>query len=114
VRTLAVRILETQGYRVLTAVDGTDALEVARAHAGTIHLVLTDVIMPNLSGPELARRLTLQFPHLRVLFMSGYSDEAVVRHGLLDAQVFFIQKPYTPSGLTQKIRQVLDTEVVDR
>ena len=113
VRALAVRILEARGYRVLTAADGQEALTVAGAHAGMIDLVLSDVIMPNVGGPELARHLKVLFPQLKVVFMSGYTDDAVVRHGLLDAQVSFIQKPYTPAGLAQKIRQVLDAEIVD-
>ena len=73
-----------------------------------IDALLTDVIMPNTSGPELASQLTSRFAHLKVLFMSGYTDDAVVRHGLLQADVAFIQKPYTPVALAQKLRAVLD------
>jgi CheY-like chemotaxis protein len=109
VRALASRTLEMHGYRVLQASDGKDALDVAGRHGdGAIDLVLSDVVMPNLSGPELVARLRARFPHLKVLFMSGYTDEAVVRHGLLDAQVSFVQKPYTPSDLAQRVRKVLD------
>jgi PAS domain S-box-containing protein len=108
VRRLSVRSLQMHGYIVLTAVDGQDALRVIDAHEGAVDLLLTDVVMPNMSGPELARALQQRFPGLKVLFMSGYTDDAVVRHGLLQAEVSFIQKPYTPRGLAQRIRQVLD------
>lgn len=108
VRGLARTSLQMHGYTVLTAVDGQDALRVAEAHRGPLDLVLTDVVMPNLSGPALAAALAARFPRLKVLFMSGYTDDAVVRHGLIEAEVAFIQKPYTPMALVQKVRQVLD------
>ncbi|HMV99167.1 MAG TPA: response regulator [Acidobacteriota bacterium] len=105
---LAVTSLKMYGYKVLTATDGKEALQMVRSTSGLVDLVLTDVVMPNMSGPDLARMLQIQFPHLKILFMSGYTDDAVVRHGLLEADVAFIQKPYTPLGLVQKVRQVLD------
>jgi FixJ family two-component response regulator len=71
-------------------------------------LLLTDVVLPKMSGPELAAEVKCVHPEARVLFMSGYTDDAVVRHGLLEAEVEFIQKPYTPAGLIKKVRQVLD------
>jgi two-component system cell cycle sensor histidine kinase/response regulator CckA len=108
VRGMALTSLQMHGYKVLTATDGKDALRIIQAHGGSLDLVLTDVVMPNLSGPELARNLQIQFPQVKVLFMSGYTDDAVVRHGLLEADVSFIQKPYTPLALARKVRQVLD------
>jgi len=108
VRGLAQLTLQLHGYTVLTALDGEDALRVVQSHDAPIDLVLTDVVMPNLSGPELARSLKTRLPQAKVLFMSGYTDDSVVRHGLLEHNVFFIQKPYTPIGLAQKVRQVLD------
>ena len=108
VRGLALMILREKGYTVLTAVDGRDALKVVEAHVGPLDLVLTDVVMPRMGGPELARTLKQQFPDVKVLFMSGYTDDAVVRHGLLEADVSVIQKPYTPTGLARKVREVLD------
>ena len=108
VRRLALRCLEMNGYTALTAVDGTDALRVVADHTGPLDLVLTDVVMPNMGGPELVRGLRAQIPELKVLFTSGYTDDAVVRHGLLQANVAFLQKPYTPMALAQKLRHVLD------
>jgi CheY-like chemotaxis protein len=108
VRGLALMSLSMHGYRVLTANDGKDALRVVQAHPGVIDLVLTDVVMPNVSGPELAQVLRARKPRIKFLFMSGYTDDSVVRHGLLQAEVSFIQKPYTPLGLARKVRQVLD------
>ncbi len=108
VRGLASISLRSHGYHVLTAVDGEDALKVAHEYDGAVDLVLSDVVMPKLSGPELVRALKARLPRLKVLYMSGYTDDAVVRHGLLEANVSFIQKPYTPLQLARKVRQVLD------
>jgi DNA-binding NtrC family response regulator len=88
---------------------GKAALEVARRHAAPIHLLLTDVVMPGLSGRELAARLLEIHPETRVLYMSGYSDEAIARHGVLDPGVPFLEKPFGPDALTSKVRQVLDS-----
>jgi two-component system cell cycle sensor histidine kinase/response regulator CckA len=108
VRKMALISLQMHGYKVLTATDGKDALQIMQTYGEPLDLVLTDVIMPNVSGPELARNLQVQFPQVKVLFMSGYTDDAVVRHGLLEADVSFIQKPYTPTELARKVRQILD------
>src|SRR6266550_6057633 len=108
VRVLAQKVLERAGYRVVVAVGGADALALAERHAGPIHLLLTDVVMPEMNGRELARRLAALRPGLRVLYMSGYADEAVAQHGVLDPGTAFLQKPFTPEGLAKKVRGVLD------
>ncbi len=107
VRRLVAQSLRKQGYTVLPATDGLNALEVLADGDARIDLLLTDVMMPNLSGAELARRIGARFPSVKVLFMSGYTDDAVLRHGLIEERVAFIQKPYTPSQLARKIREVL-------
>lgn len=108
VRSLAQSILEQHGYHVLAARDGVQALQIAIDYSGPIDLLLTDVVMPGLSGPELTQRLLCHQAAVKVLYMSGYTDDAVVRHGLLTADVSFIQKPYTPASLARKVRLVLD------
>ncbi|AMY09890.1 Blue-light-activated protein [Luteitalea pratensis] len=108
VRELLLRSLARHGYTLLTANDGHDALRVATRHKGGIDLVLTDVVMPHMGGPELVTSLRTRLPAVKALFMSGYTDDAMVRHGLLMADVSFIQKPYTPLALARKIRDVLD------
>ena len=108
VRGAAREILLRSGYTVLVAQDASDATQQAEAHAGTIHLLLSDVVMPQLSGPELAKRLTAHRPEMKVLCMSGYTDDSIVRHGVLDAQVAYIQKPISFEALAAKVRQVLD------
>jgi PAS domain S-box-containing protein len=112
VRSMALVSLQMHGYTVLTATDGEDALRLVKEHSESLDLVLTDVVMPKVSGPELAGTLRAEFPHVKVLFMSGYTDDAVVRHGLLEADAPFIQKPYTPLALAQKVRQVLDAKII--
>ncbi|HEX4600630.1 MAG TPA: response regulator [Gemmatimonadales bacterium] len=108
VRVLARRVLEQAGYRVLAAAGGAEALALAERHTGPIHLLLTDVVMPEMNGRELMRQLLARRPDVRVLYMSGYADEAIARHGVLDPGTAFMQKPFTPGALTRKVRQVLD------
>lgn len=108
VRNLACRILRSQGYNVLEANTGREALAICDTHPGTIHLVLTDVVMPEMNGRQLAEQLRHGKRPLKVLFMSGYTDDAVVRHGLLEADTNFLQKPFSPTTLTQKVRGILD------
>jgi PAS domain S-box-containing protein len=108
VRGLAQRILEQAGYRVIAANGGEEALALCETHTEPIDLLLTDVVMPQTSGKQLAERLTALRPQTKVLFMSGYTDEAIVHHGVLDTNVEFIQKPFTPTALAKKVRQVLD------
>ena len=108
VRTIALSILRRQGYNVIPAQNGGEALLVCERHPQPIDLLLTDVVMPHMSGPELAKRLAVTRPRMRVLCMSGYTDDSIVRHGVLDARVAFIQKPITPASLAKKVREVLD------
>ncbi|CAN5192842.1 hypothetical protein BH10PLA2_BH10PLA2_10590 [soil metagenome] len=108
VRTLILTGLKMLGYRVLVASDGEDALRVASSHMGSIEVLLTDVIMPNMKGPQLAEQLRVRFPQMHILFMSGYTGDAVVRNGLLQPGTEFIQKPCTPSMLALKLRHLLD------
>jgi CheY-like chemotaxis protein len=101
-------ILRAHGYTVVLAADADEAERLAREQTGPFHLLLTDVVMPGRGGRELADRLAAARPGLRVLYMSGYTDDAVVRHGVLEAGVDFIQKPFTPGALARKVREVLD------
>ena len=107
-RELTRDILLGHGYRVLTAGDGVQALRLAEAHEGPIHLLLTDVVMPRMSGKELADKLRLGRPELRVLFTSGYTDDAVVRHGVLAEGIHFLSKPFETEALARKVREVLE------
>ncbi len=108
VRELTRRILETAGYDVLTAADGEEALRLWERRDASIHMVLTDVIMPGMSGRELAERLKASDPAMKVLYMSGYTDNAIVHHGVLDDGTHFIEKPFTVLELARKVREVLD------
>ena len=108
VRLLARKVLEQAGYRVLVAAGGKEALAAAEAHEGPIDLLMTDVVMPEMSGRTLTRRLTQRHPGIKVLYMSGYSDEDIAQHGVFEAGIPFIKKPFTPLLLTQKLREVLD------
>jgi PAS domain S-box-containing protein len=108
VRDLTVAILETRGYRVLTADGGRTAMQVEEEHDGPIHLLLADVVMPEMNGPQLAKLLCSRRPEMRVLFMSGYADETIARHGVLEEGVALLSKPLTLETLTQRVRAVLD------
>ncbi len=108
VRKLALRVLERQGYKVLAARDGDEALLVCERHKDPIHLMLTDVVMPGMSGHEVAKRLEPSHPETKVLYMSGYTDNAIVLHGVLVQGVNYIQKPFTVDALTKKVREVLE------
>jgi CheY-like chemotaxis protein len=108
VRNLVERVLNSRGYRVLSAGHGGDALRLARARDGDIDLVLTDVVMPNMSGRELVDALRSTRPDVRVLYMSGYTDDEIVRRGLHDPTMAFIQKPFTAENLAVQVRKVLD------
>jgi signal transduction histidine kinase len=107
IRALSRQVLERSGYHVLEAGDGKSALELLRTHPEPIHLLLTDLVMPDMGGTELASRLQDKRPTIRVLFMSGYTDDGVVRNGMLGSGRAFLQKPFTPAMLVRKIRDVL-------
>jgi PAS domain S-box-containing protein len=109
-RTLVEHVLGRAGYIVLTAESGSEALRVFEQHQGSVHLLLTDVVMPEMSGKQLADQLLLQSPQLRILYMSGYTNEALVHRGVLDPGTFLVSKPFDPAQLTRMVRQVLDNE----
>ncbi|MDB5339631.1 MAG: hybrid sensor histidine kinase/response regulator [Planctomycetaceae bacterium] len=108
VRALSRRILQLAGYSVLEAAGGDEALLVANGHTGRVHLLVTDVVMPGVGVRAVAERVAERHPGLRVLFVSGYTDDAVVRHGVLHDNVNFLQKPFTSAALAWKVREVLD------
>jgi len=108
VRTFVQSVLESKGFKLLQANGSEDALRIIENHDGPIHLLLTDVVMPRMSGPELATRLAPLHPEAKVLYMSGYTDNAIVHHGVLDPGTHFLQKPFVPETLILKIREVLD------
>ena len=108
VRKFALRVLERQGYKVLTARDGDEALLICEQFKDPIHLMLTDVVMPGMSGHELAKRLKSLHPKMKVLYMSGYTDNTIVLHGVLAEGVNYFQKPFTVDALTKKVREVLE------
>jgi CheY-like chemotaxis protein len=108
-RIVAHRILQAQGYEVLTAANGLEALQVVnQAGNAPIRLVVTDVVMPEMGGMQMAEWLKANDPELKILFTSGYTDEAIAQHGSLDASMAFLPKPYTPMMLARKVRAVLD------
>jgi two-component system, cell cycle sensor histidine kinase and response regulator CckA len=108
VRKLAARVLQRQGYKVLEAPQGGDALLICEQHQDPIHLMLTDVVMPGMSGHQLAKRLESLQPRMKVLYMSGYTNNAIAQHGVLGEGVNYIQKPFTVDGLARKVREVLE------
>jgi hypothetical protein len=110
VRTFECQILEKQGYKVLRASDGRQAIAVSKSHQGPIDLLITDVVMPGTSGVDLAERLIAVRPKLKVLFTSGYTDNAMVRHGIIGDDAKFLAKPFDPRSLARKVREVLDGE----
>jgi two-component system, cell cycle sensor histidine kinase and response regulator CckA len=110
VRAIARLTLESHGYSVLTAENGREALALVGRYADPIDLLLTDVVMPEMGGRQLAEALAESRPSLKVLYMSGYTDDAIVRHGILHAEVAFLQKPFSPDSLVSKVREVLDAD----
>jgi CheY-like chemotaxis protein len=114
VRAVARGILVKHGYHVIEARNAGEAMLLSEKHGGTFHLLLTDVVMPQMSGPELAKRLACTRPDMRVLCMSGYTDDSIVRHGVLEARLAYLQKPITPDALATRVREVLDAKVGHR
>jgi two-component system cell cycle sensor histidine kinase/response regulator CckA len=108
---LARRLLLMHGYRVLSARDGASALQICRAHDAPVHLLVTDVVMPVISGWELSRQVVAMRPEIKVLFMSGYSEEAITYKGFLEPNTAFLHKPFSTSSLTDKVREILSTSV---
>jgi CheY-like chemotaxis protein len=111
-RRLARQYLQTQGYTVLEAADGAAAIQICNAHSGPIHLLLTDVIMPGMNGRELAHSISSLRPDVKVLYMSGYTENAIGYNGTLDPGVTLLQKPFTLPALKAKVREMLDSEVL--
>ena len=109
IRSLVLRILQAHGYTVLEAGRPYEALEISKRFDGPIHLLFTDVVMPQMSGREVAERISAARPNTKILYMSGYTDQAIAHHGVLNPGVPFLQKPFTPEALTLKVREVLDT-----
>jgi two-component system cell cycle sensor histidine kinase/response regulator CckA len=109
VRKLTCHILRAHGYTVIEAASGDEAIAKSAKDGPSIHLLVTDVVMPGMSGPELAGTLTARYPNVKVLYTSGYTDATVVEHGLGNGVLSFLQKPFTPGDLTRKVRDVLDT-----
>ncbi|MBI2931268.1 MAG: PAS domain S-box protein [Planctomycetes bacterium] len=108
VRSYSRRVLEQNGYRILETSNGREAIEVCRRLNEPIHLMLTDVVMPYMNGPELAKKLAATYPKMKILYVSGYTENAIVHHGQLDAGTHFLSKPFTPDQLKRKVREVLD------
>jgi CheY-like chemotaxis protein len=113
VRSVAREVLQMVGYTVLEAATGEEALERAEQHSSPIHLLVTDVVMPGMNGRELANRLAVDYPTLEVLYLSGYTDDAIAHHGVLEAGIELLHKPFTPDTLTRRVREVLDKRATD-
>ncbi len=110
-RAIASRALTSRGHTVLQAADGESALRLLQEHRDPIHLLLTDVVLPRMGGRELAERVRAMRPELRVLFVSGYTDDVILQHRLLEHDIMLLQKPFTIAGLAQKVREALDAPV---
>jgi len=108
VRAVVQQVLERHGYTVLVAPNGALALKLLAANPGEVHVLLTDVVLPGMSGRQLAEQFSTLRPDARVLFMSGYTSDAVVRHGVLEPGIAYLQKPFSPEALARKVRRVLD------
>ncbi|MEA1900988.1 MAG: PAS domain S-box protein [Thermodesulfobacteriota bacterium] len=107
-RNLAQNTLQRYGYKVLDAENGENAIRICKEYDGRIDLMITDVVMPKIGGREAAKRLLPLYPQMKVIYMSGYTDDAIVHHGVLEPGLNFLEKPFTPKGLTLKVREVLD------
>ena len=109
VRKLGAEFLASSGYKVLEAPDGGAALQVCKKHRGPIHLLMTDLVMPGMSGRELALRLAGQRPEMKVIYVSGYTDDTVVPHAVLEEEVAFLPKPFSLNELAHKVREALES-----
>ena len=105
---MASKVLRRGGYQVLEAGGGPEALQIAEQHEGKIEILLTDVVMPEMGGREVSEALRARYPHIRVLFMSAYTEDEVILRGVRVAEVNFVSKPFTVDGLRRKVREVLD------
>ena len=110
VRNFVKDVLQKYGYTVLEAQHGSEALRIGLQHSGRIHLLLTDVVMPRMSGQQLAKQMATLRPTVKVLYMSGYTESAIVHHGVLDSNAAFVQKPFTGEALARRVREVLDSD----
>ncbi|MBE9570272.1 MAG: cache domain-containing protein, partial [Proteobacteria bacterium] len=108
---LAQKVLQSYGYRILAAENGEEALKIGKQHEGSIHVMITDVVMPKMGGREAAELLQPLYPQMKVIYMSGYTDNAIVRHGVLKPGLNFLEKPFTPESLVRKVREVLGAEI---
>jgi DNA-binding NtrC family response regulator len=108
IRSMVTEALQVQGYQVLTSRGGSEAIRLAQEHPGPIHLLLTDVVMPQMSGPQTAERLGAARPGLKVLYMSGYAESAIAHHGILEEKISLLAKPFTLQTLAQRVREELD------
>ncbi len=108
-RTMARHILKLSGYNVLEAASGSEAMKICKEHSGIVHLLLTDVVMPQMSGPRLSEEVVKICPDIEILYMSGYADNVIMHHGVLKEGVPFLQKPFSPDALVLKVREILDT-----
>jgi DNA-binding response OmpR family regulator len=111
VRSLVCLTLTEHGYKVLEAAGAAVALQISEQFTESIHLLLTDVVMPKTGGKELAKHLSTLHPESKVLYMSGYTDDAIVRYGILEGGTPFLQKPFSPEALARKVREVLDLKL---
>lgn len=105
---LIQEVLEMHGFQVLAALDGNEAMELCERHPSPIHLMLTDVMLPNQNGRELAEYLSPLHPEMKILFMSGYTEEAMMFQGLVETALPFIQKPFTPMDLVRRVRETIE------
>jgi CheY-like chemotaxis protein len=109
VRGLAAKVLGELGYNVLEAKNGKEAIKMSAQNKGTIHLLLTDLVMPGMSGNEVVKHLAAERPEMKAIYMSGYTDDIISLHGILNQETNFLQKPFSPRALAQMIREMLDS-----